>query len=44
MEQFDIPILMLVFNRPELTERVLNRVLEINPRKIYVVADGARLE
>lgn len=42
MEQFDIPILMLVFNRPELTQRVLNKVLEIHPLKIYVVADGPR--
>ena len=42
MSQFDIPILMLVFNRPELTQRVLNKVLEIHPKKIYVVADGAR--
>jgi len=39
---FDIPVLMLVFNRPELTQRVLDRLLEINPKKIYIVADGPR--
>lgn len=41
-DQFETPILMLVFNRPELTEVVLKRVLEQCPIKLYVVADGPR--
>lgn len=41
-ELYDIPILMLVFNRPDLTKIVLQRVLELRPHKLYVVADGAR--
>lgn len=40
---FEIPILMLVFNRPNHTQKVLERILEINPSKIYVVADGPRV-
>lgn len=40
--QFDTPVLMLVFNRPELTKIVLNRILEQRPQKLYVVADGCR--
>lgn len=39
---YDIPILMIVFNRPELTQKVLKKVLEVNPQRLYVVADGAR--
>lgn len=41
-DQFDLPILMLVFRRPIETKRVLERVLEMHPKRLYVVADGAR--
>lgn len=33
---------MLVFNRPDLTKVVLDKILEQNPQKLYVVADGPR--
>lgn len=36
------PILMLVFNRPKLTERVFERIRRAQPRKLFVVADGPR--
>lgn len=39
---FSVPILMLVFNRPKLTKVVLDKILEQNPQKLYVVADGPR--
>lgn len=42
MKRFEIPILLLIFNRPEPTKRVLDRVISINPKKIYIVADGQR--
>lgn len=35
-------VLMLVFNRPELTKRVLDAVREAKPPRLYVSADGPR--
>jgi hypothetical protein len=39
---FSIPILYLVFNRPELTRQSLARLRAIRPTTLYVVADGPR--
>jgi hypothetical protein len=39
----DTPILFLIFNRPDLTQKVFNAIKEIKPKKLYVVADGPRL-
>jgi hypothetical protein len=39
---FDVPVLFLVFNRPETTRRVFNQIKKIKPAKLYVVADGPR--
>jgi hypothetical protein len=36
------PILLLVFNRPELTRRVFNEVRKAKPSKLYIAADGPR--
>lgn len=41
---FDIPILMLVFNRPDETQRVFDAVKLAKPSKLYVAADGARAQ
>src|SRR6185503_8669515 len=41
---FDVPILLLVFNRPETTKRVFERIREIKPSKLFVAADGYRPE
>lgn len=38
----DTPILFLIFNRPETTRRVFDRIREIQPKKLYVSADGPR--
>jgi hypothetical protein len=40
--QFEIPILFLVFNRPELTEQVFSEIQKLKPSKIYISADGPR--
>ena len=42
-ETFDVPILILAFNRPDTTKVVLERVLQINPTKLFVAVDGPRL-
>lgn len=36
------PVLFLVFNRPELTERVWAAIREAMPSRLYVAADGPR--
>jgi hypothetical protein len=41
-ERFDIPVLFLIFNRPDTTEKVFEKIREIKPKKLYVSADGAR--
>lgn len=35
-------VLMLVFNRPEVTRRILQAVKEAKPPRLYVAADGPR--
>ena len=39
---FDVPILFLVFNRPETTKEVFQRIKDIQPAKLFVAADGPR--
>lgn len=39
---FSIPILFLVFNRPETTLKVWREIVRIRPTKLYIVADGPR--
>ena len=36
------PILFLVFNRPDLTQRVFNAIRKAQPSKLYIAADGPR--
>jgi hypothetical protein len=36
------PIIFLVFNRPEQTRRVFERIRQARPRQLFVVADGPR--
>ena len=37
-----IPILLIIFNRPEYAEQMLCALKEIKAEKIYISADGAR--
>lgn len=39
---FDVPVLLLVFNRPDETQRVFDAVKQLRPAKLYVAADGPR--
>ena len=36
------PILLLIFNRPDTTQRVFERIREVQPSRLYVAADGPR--
>lgn len=40
----NIALLFIVFNRPEITERVFNKIKEAKPRRLYIAADGPRAE
>ncbi|MER2998309.1 nucleotide-diphospho-sugar transferase [Pontibacter populi] len=40
---FETPILFIVFNRPQKTQQVFEKIREIKPTKLYVAADGPRL-
>lgn len=38
----ETPILLLIFNRPEVTKQVFDRITEVKPKVLYIAADGAR--
>lgn len=38
------PVVLLVFNRPDTTRRVMEVVREVKPSKLFVVADGPRTD
>jgi len=40
----DTPVLLLIFNRPKKVRQMITALAEIKPKKIYVVADGPRLD
>ena len=39
---FEVPILFLIFNRPDTTKVVFEKLREIKPKYLYVAADGPR--
>mgnify|MGYP000258653834 FL=1 len=41
-ELMSAPVVLLGFNRPEVTQRVVDRVVEAQPKTVYLVADGPR--
>lgn len=41
-KQFDVPILMLAFRRPETTKKVFERVREIRPKELFIEVNGPR--
>lgn len=38
----DVPILFIVFNRPDTTRRVFEAIAEAKPRRLFIAADGPR--
>ena len=42
MDNFDTPILLIAFNRPELFNDLIDLVRKIAPSKVYVAVDGPR--
>lgn len=41
---YDIPIVFITFNRPDVTRTMLDQILKINPAKLYFFNDGPRNE
>ena len=42
MKTFETPILFLIFNRPDETKKVFERIKKIKPKFLYIAADGSR--
>lgn len=43
-EQYKVqsPVLLLIFNRPDTTLKVLNQIKKVQPARLYIAADGPR--
>ena len=41
---FNTPILFLIFNRPEITQRVFEEIKKQKPKYLFIAADGARTD
>ena len=41
-EQFDIPVVLLIFKRKDKRTQIIDRVSQVKPKKVYIIADGPR--
>jgi hypothetical protein len=41
--RFDIPVLLIIFNRPDTALEVVRGIKMIKPKKLYIAADGPRI-
>ena len=39
---FQTPILFIIFNRPEITQKVFNQIKQIQPMHLFIAADGPK--
>ena len=42
LSRFEVPVTIVLFNRPEKTELLLKEVQKIKPKILFVIADGPR--
>jgi hypothetical protein len=40
--ELDVPVVLIIFNRPELTQQVLTAIANVQPKQLFVIADGPR--
>ena len=40
--EFNVPILLIVFNRLNTTQKVFEKIKEVKPKKFFIAADGPR--
>jgi hypothetical protein len=41
-DEFDVPVVLIIFNRPNHTRAVFDRIAAIRPRQLFVIADSPR--
>ncbi len=41
-DQLDVPVVLIVFNRPDKTRRVFAQIAHQRPRQLFVISDGPR--
>ena len=41
-EGLDTPVLFLIFNRPDVTEKVFSQIKKATPKQLFIAADGPR--
>lgn len=41
-QEFNVPILFLIFNRPDVQQQVFQKIREVQPKKLFIAADGPR--
>lgn len=41
---FNIPIVFIIFNRPDHSNEVFSEIKKLKPKKLYVIADGPRFD
>lgn len=41
-DSFKIPILFLIFNRPDTTQKVFNEIKKVKPSRLFIASDGPR--
>lgn len=41
---FETPVLLIIFNRPDTTRVVFDKIKEIKPKYLFIAADGPRLD
>lgn len=44
MEQFDVPVVLIIFKRCDTVLRIIDRLREVQPKKIYILGDQGRDE
>jgi hypothetical protein len=42
--QMDTPVVLIIFKRPHTTQRVFDAIRQAAPKKLFIIADGARSE
>jgi hypothetical protein len=40
--EFDVPVVLMIFNRPDHTRAVFESIAGLRPRRLFVIADGPR--
>ena len=38
----DVPVLLIIFNKPDTTEQVFQAIARAKPRQLFIAADGPR--